>query len=818
MYHRRAFIISLIAAASLLFESSLTRLLAVAQYYHFAFLVISLALLGYGASGTFLALVSAANRPNETPVEKILFLAGIGFVASIGIAYGMINVLPFDSYSIAWDPRQLLYLGIYYLVLALPFFMTGIITGSALGSSKNKSHVIYGANLVGSGIGAFATPFVIDVSGVLGAVILSMLIGLMGVLLVASGKHGGLKRIKFFRSGIFILLIIGITAFGALIFQNDRSNSPLGLSLSPYKGLRQALRFPNTEVIYGKWNSISRVDVIQNASIHRLPGLSYQFKGDIPYQVGIAVDADSPQPVTLIAPEDFLVGNFLPESVVFQLKPQAKTLVIEPGGGLGVIQALWGKASNVSVLKENPLEIEAVRSTTGLMNIFDHPEVKIVSGSTRAYIHGKGEEFDIVFYPLTDPYFPVASGAYSLSEDFSYTLEGFMDIIQRLSPNGLLVISRWLQMPPSESIRMGLTLVHALEALGFKNSWDALVMFRGIQTMTLILKPDGWAPDELETLRSFCASRKYDLVWAPDIKQGEVNRHNKLEEPNYYMAIKSLHFSDDRSDFINSFQFDISPPTDNHPFFFHFFKWEQTPEVIATLGHIWQPFGGSGFLVLFGLLAITVVITLILIYTPMLILRKTDDIQVGVRPVRHRLQILVYFSLLGFAFLFVEIPLIQMSILVLEHPVYAFTVVIFVILCFSGLGSMLAKKASNQPLLFMIGLVILSIVVPILYPGFAEAALGWEVGFRMMGIVVFLAPLAVLMGLPFPLGLISLEENGSGIIPWVWAVNGSVSVIASVLSAILILSYGFLSVQLAGGFLYGGALIVFYLGLNNRRR
>jgi len=811
MFRLQALRVGTLAAASLLLESTLTRMLAVSQFYHFAFLVISLALLGYGASGTLLAITSVIPRLAETSIQRRITRAGFGFTVSVGVAYGIVNLLPFDSYSIAWDRTQILRFSLNYLALALPFLMSGFAAGVAISSNQEKSHLIYGANLVGSGLGALIAPLVLSLVGVPGAVILSGLMGLLTTLPMVSGLSTPKLRM-IYRSAIVLTLVIGIIVFSLLAKLNHESRAPLILGISPYKGLIQGLRYPESEMIFSRWNAISRVDVLNNPSLHRLPGLSYDYQGEIPTQLGLSIDADTLQPVTLIDPKEFIASDYMPEELVFKLYPGAKTMVVEPGGGLGILQALASDAREVVVVQENPLEVLAVKNTAPETNPFDHPKVRVVSESSRTYFQREDERFDIIYFPLKEAFRPVTSGAYSLVEDFTLTIEAFETVLNRLSPDGILVVTRWLQTPPSESLRMATILMSAMDQFKNPELTKVFVMYRGIQTMTILVKPSGWTSDELRSARSFCEDRKFDIVWVPDIQDLDTNRFNQLPEPIYYQSVKNLLLAPDRTAIYEVNPFNISPSTDDHPFFFHFFKWEQTSEVLATIGHTWQPFGGSGFLVLFALLGFICVISAFLILLPLFIFPHGIDQKENHISGRDQLKALIYFSLLGFAFLFIEIPLIQQTILLFGHPTYAFTGVVSIILLFSGIGSTLANRKHTSKIILMAGLVVVTILVTVVYPLLVNATLGWWMPFRIIMILVVLAPMAIFMGLPFPFGLSVIERLDAKFVPWVWAVNGSVSVVASVVAAILVLSFGFLIVQLIGGILYAGAFLLFFFG------
>ena len=810
----RSFVsVGALAGAALLLESTLTRLLAVAQYYHFAFLVVSLALLGFGASGSILTLMPRllVSNPDagDEAIDRLLAYSGVGFAVSVILAYGVVNLLPFDSYSIAWDRKQVFLFILYYLSLAIPFVCAGLGIGGALAVQRGRSHLVYAANLLGSGVGVILAPMALWLAGVPGAVLLSIVVGLLGTL---SSKF---KWGKAGRTSLLIGLIAATGGIAVLSVANLSGHAALGMAISPYKGLAYARQYPGAIRLYGRWNAISRLDVMARAGTRQLPGLSYTYPGIPPEQYGLSVDADSLQAISLVSPEDFTAGKFLPEALAFILRPAARTLVLEPGSGLGVLQALAGGGQEVIAVNSNPLIPEVISRTAPGFDIYHYAQVRNTVEATRAFLERDTGLYHVIFLPLTDAYRPVTSGAYSLSESYTLTVEGFAAMLTRLAPDGLLVTSRWLQTPPSEEVRLIATLVEALEARNVLHPQEALVAYRGLQMITALVKPDGWSTTELTAIRKFLEDRRYDLVWAPEVDMGETNRYNRLPDSVYYQAINDLFSAKNREEFYASFPYRISPPRDDRPFFFHFFTLKQTPELLAALGHTWQPFGGSGYFVLFALLILVTIFSGVLILVPLLI-RRCSRAANSVNLFHHQptirkkqgLRVLAYFSCLGLAFLFVEIPLIQRFILILGHPTYAFTVVVLALLSFSGLGSLLVRAAWLPRRAALILLVVLALLTPWAVMNLSDALLGWEIPWRALAAVIGLAPLAILMGLPFPLGLTWLEGDAPDLVAWAWAVNGCASVIASVLAAILALSYGFTLVLLLGAIAYSLAVLV----------
>ena len=800
-----------LAGAALMLESTLTRLLAVAQYYHFAFLVVSLALLGFGASGSFLTIFPGWKNDGEdkgsTPGrERIVVLAGIGFAASLAIACLVVNWLPFDSYSIAWDRNQVIYFALYYLVLTLPFLFAGLGIGAVLSSSHGESNRVYAVNLLGSAVGILMGLLLMQQAGVPGALIACGVIGLSAIL----GQHGLTSRLL--RTGTWLVLAAGIVSVMLIAYSNHSNRSPIGISVSAYKGLPYALQVPGADQMFAAWNAISRIDVISGASTHVLPGLSYTYKGKLPDQLGMAFDGDALRPVTLVEPENFQAAGYLPEASAFLLHPGGKVLVLDSGSGLGVVQAVAGQAGEIVAVMDNPLVLRAISHTAPEYDIYSHSAVRTELEPMRVYLAEDSPEFDLILLPLNDPYRPVASGAYSLAEDYNLTVEALTAMLSRLNNSGTLVVTRWLQTPPSEEIRMLATIIEALNQLEIENPGSKLVAYRGIQTMTYLVNPAGWQDEQLDLIRDFTAQRRYDLVWAPGIRSEQVNRFNHMQEPIYYQQFGELIAQDALKSSYADHAFAVQPATDDRPFFFHFFKWEQTAQVLATFGRVWQPFGGSGYFVLVALLILVSVFSVGLILIPLLVMtsRSRQDIFRGEIP-RQSIpawKVMVYFGSIGIAFLFLEIPLIQSSILSLGHPAYAFGFVVLILLLSSSLGSFYAPRFRDRKTMVLLVLIGAAVLVPLIFRQLQYTSLGWPEWLRVLVLGACLVPLGVLMGFPFPFGLQWLEQAESKLIPWAWAVNGCASVVAAVLAAIISLSAGFTVVLLIGAVFYAAAVFV----------
>jgi hypothetical protein len=867
----------LLSIASLAFEITLTRVFSVAQWYHFAFMTVSIALLGFGASGSFLALFPSLasgphHPPNPLPLPNLgeeggaerseagegegsrgtapgsYTLLAVLFVLSIVVSYLTINYIPFDSYRIAWERRQLLYLAIYYLSLALPFFFSGLTVGALLAAQPARASTIYASNLAGSALGCLAAVAALPFLGGAGTVMLSALLGMLAAGAFTMQEPGYTRRetaSPILRSPLSTLhspfSILYLVSLAVLFFLLLKPLPFLEIRLSPYKGLSYALQYPGAEIVFSRWNAFSRIDVVRSRGIHSAPGLSLAYLGSPPPQLGLFTDGENLSPITATGIsirfatqsawdeaelKEFI--GYLPTSLPYRLLPEAEVLVVEPKGGLDVLTALENGAVSVVAVESNPLIVEAVRDSfqdlTG--GIYQDARVRVITEEGRSHVRRTGQRYDLIQLSLADSYRPVTSGAYSLSENYLYTQEAFADYLAHLNEGGLLVVSRWLQLPPSEELRVGALAVAALERSGVPHPERRLVVIRSMRTALLLVKNGEFSAKEIEAVRDFCDEGKFDLVYYPGIQQAEANRYNELPEPSYYQAFQDLLSAQDRARFYTDYAFDVSPPKDDRPFFFHFFKWSQTPAILQTFGQTWQPFGGSGYFVLVALLVLALLASSFLILVPLLFQRKllatplsgdkkTDAVDYKSTTSRGRStasggrgRVFLYFALLGLGYLFVEIPLMQRFILFLGHPIYAFATTLFALLLFSGLGSMICPRLSLLKMLILLSVAIL--LYPLLLPHLFQFLLGQGFALRLLVSVVSLAPLGFLMGIPFPGGIALLDRLAPDLIPWAWGINGCLSVLASILSTMLAISFGFSWVLVGASLAYAGGAVVIW--------
>ena len=774
------------AAGVLVFEIVLTRMFSLTQFYHFAFLTISLALLGFGASGSMLAAFPTVGRGG--PRRWALLAFGQG-VTTLG-AYAVTNRIPFDSFAIAWDRRQVGWLIAYYLALAVPFFFGGSVTAVLLSGRDQPVPIpsarVYGASLIGAGLGCLVAIGALPLIGGVGVVAVATLLGLLAAVAFAA-LTGTPSRAKLMTvTSVTMIAVLATTAwYGGL--------EP---RLSPYKDLSAALRYPGAEVIDTTWESSSRVDHIISEGIRSVPGLSFSWSGTPPLQDGITFDGDDLSPIPLVGPEAAEFSSHVLNSIAFSLRPGGNILVLEPRGGLDILIALAAGAGTVTAVEAHGPAVEAARRAGA--PAYSDPRVEIVVSEPRSFVERTDRRFDVVDAALNAPYRPVTSGAYSLAEDYLLTAEAFDGYLSLLAPDGVLTIMRWLQTPPSESIRLFGLAAGAARRSG-SDPAEALIALRGYATGLVLVKPDGFSQEDVEMVVQFAARERFDIIAAPG--RDPTNEYNVLPIDEYGELVARLLVEPEEIQ--RSYEFDIAPPGDNRPFFTHFFKWEQASAVLDTIGKTWQPFGGAGFFVLLALLALSVLGATVLILGPLLLMSRRGS---PGRTAGVRLWTVAYFGLLGLAFLLVELPLVQQYILLMGRPTTALAVVLFAILLAAGVGSMLSPRVAWRPA--AVALTIAAVLYPTFISAMSAAILPWPLEIRMAVGAVALAPLGFLMGVMFPKGVARLERLAPHLVPWAWGINGTASVIAAATAALLTLTWGFQLVVATGAACYAAAALL----------
>jgi len=785
---RPGFSIFLISAAAISYEILLMRLLSIIQWHHFVSMIISLALLGYGASGTFVALT----QKWFVPRFGVFFIGnatlfGLTMVGSFIIA----QQIAFNPLEIMWENRQFLRLLGVYLALFVPFFCAANCICIVFTRFKDQVHRIYRFDLLGAGVGALLMVFMLfkfspaTCLKILGAA------GPFAAALLALSLH-----VSWSRRAAFGLMLFGCMA--PFIWPQEW----VSLRISEYKGLSLALRAPDTKIINEHFSPLGWLAVVQSPTIpfRYAPGLSLNCSMEPPPQLGIFTDGDAFSPITRYDGnrEHIAHLDYLSSALPYHLLEGSEVLILGAGGGMDVLMALYHQAENIDAVEINPQVVDLVRRMHADFagHIYQKDKVMVHLTEARGFVTKGRKNYDLIQVSLLDSFSSSISGAGALNASYLYTVEALQEYFHRLKPGGFLAITRWVKVPPRDALRLFGTAITACQKLGMDDPGQQLAMIRSWKTATLLLKKGVFSKAEVSAIKSFCHERSFDTVYYPGITKTHVNQYNLLEEPYFYQGVTAL-LGKERDEFVNRYKFHISPTTDDRPYFFHFFKWRTLREILALKGQGGLPLLEWGYPVLVATLLQAVIMSFVLVLLPLALLTR------NVMARRQRGRLISYFFCLGLAFLFIEMAFIQKFILFLHHPVYSASAVLCAFLIFAGLGSGFSKRwsenlerlrarANGLPIATAVaGIGIMSFLYVIFLPPMFQHWMYLSNLWKIPITILLIAPLAFCMGMPFPLGLSKAAYTRPDFIPWAWGINGCASVLSAILATILSVHFGF---------------------------
>jgi spermidine synthase len=783
-----------LSAAALGYEILLVRLLSIIQWHHYAAMIISLALLGYGVSGTVLALFQ----------KRLLQRFRFYYLANI-VLFALTSLLCF-LFAQQWSfhPEELLFsveqwrnLVFIYLSLAVPFFFAANAIGLALICYRQQLSKLYAADLIGAGLGSLAIILVLFFVFPDTALRFISLLGLMATL-IAAVETGPVKR----QAWITLVLVFVVPFLIPATW--------LQLSLSPYKDLSQALRVTGTSIIDQRSSPLGLIAVMDSTKIplRYAPEASLHIANEPPPQLGVFIDGNGPTVITRVSTESHLeyLAQFT-SALPYVLKTPENVLVLGAGGGTAVLQGLQLGAQEVTAVELNPQIIELVKTTHAdyAGHLYNDERVQVINREARGFLTASDQQFDLIQLPLPGGVGASATGLYSLSEDYLHTVEAFRYYLDHLTQDGYLMINSWVKLPPRDTLKIIATAVAALKETGIRDIDQHLAVIRGWQTSGVLIKKDSFSTEEIDALKAFCEQRSFDISYYPGISREEVNRFNLLSEPFYYLGTRAL-LGKGADRYLAEYKFNLTPARDNRPFFYHYFKWDSLSEILSLYGRGGAALIDTGYLVSVATLLQAILASLFLVLLPVYFFqRKRSLLQHSV----SRSRVLVYFTALGLAFLFIEIAFIQKLMLFLHHPLYAVAVALTAFLIFAGLGSAWSQRQLDKPGALTIGIIrpvivifLLGLSYLLLLDKLFAGAIQLADSVRVFISVVVIAPMAFCMGMPFPRGLARLGQRAPELMPWAWGINGCASVISAVLASLIAIHIGFNAVIVIAIFLY----------------
>lgn len=785
MHRRHLLGIFLTSMSTLVLEVTLTRVFSVTMWYHFAFLAISMALMGSAVAGVVLYFFPQLARQ----ADRVLGISALALALSVPITFILYLQIPLqpdlNRTELPW--QQVLWLALVYLDLTVPFFLSGAVISLALSAWSEQAGRLYWADLTGASLGCLVSIGALEAMGGAGAVLAAGAVaGLAGLVLT---WRPGRARV----GGILVALLLA-----ALVAGNARSG---WVTISVNKmGGEEAPR------AYEKWNAYSRVTVYEvnyNPFFWSVSDIGWQRtvqQGGLGHRL-LLIDAVAGTPIQEFKGELYWVSflRYDLTSFVYHLVEKPETLVIGPGGGRDVLAALASDAPHVTAVEVNPAVVAAVRGPFAEFagHLYDRPDVTVVVEDARGYIARSPHRYDVIQAALIDTWAAGASGAFALSENSLYTAEAFQTYYEHLTDRGVLSVSRWyLPGRPAETLRLISTGMAGWARAGVADPRQHVAVIAHFVASnpteglaTVLFKRTPFSAEEVATIQTIADDLDYTVLWAPGLPATEdVGEFLTAADPEAWVARYPL---------------DITPATDDRPFFFNLVRFGDLFSPALRASGVYRISVESAGILL-AILGITTAISVLFVLVPL---------GWGVRRrglVAPSARMLAYFGALGLGFMLVEIPIIQRLTVYLGRPVYSLAVGLFALLLFSGLGSLWAGRRRGQPQLpLLVGLVVLNALA---VPWVLDKTIGWPLAARLATAVGVLAPLAFLMGIPFPTGVRLAGIRRPGVVPWLWGINGVMSVMGSALAIAVAIHLGVQVTILVAAGCYALAAVVFRRG------
>ena len=802
--------VSIISGAAISYELLLMRLMSIVQWHHFAYMIISLALLGFGASGSFLVLTK------QWFLQRLKYsLCFISFCFSITsiLCFFLIQKIPFNPLELPWTGFQFVYLSMNYLILMMPFFCAATYVGLVFIAYNNKLEEIYFYDLIGSAIGVILiifSLFVIEPQNCLRVVFL------LGFIVFALNLP--IVRYKFFL-GILTVSFGVLVAYG---LPNDLTS----IDITKYKPLSKILQIPGNQIIKEVSSPRGLITVVETREIplRYAPGLSIKNQSELPEQMAMFIDGDSLSAINNFNNDfseiDYM--NYMTDALPYYLVKNPNVFIVGLGGGKNIMQSLYFNSKKIDVVEINPQIVGVLKEEYNNYagKIYDLSKIKIHIGEARNFLKHSQELYDLIQIPSLESYSSSYIGLGSFNVSHLYTVEAIENYMQKLEHNGILSITNWTKIPPRTSLKLFSTVIQSLEEQNIEFPERNILMIRSWKTTTMVVKKSPFTQQDINILKLFCKNRSFDIVYYPGVKKNEINRFNLLSKPFFYEGVTHL-LTSDRRNYEKNYKFNIKPSRDDQPFFFNFFKWSSFSELMQLRSQGTVSMIDWGYIILVATFFIAFMFSFLFILLPL----RYDR---GLKKIHSKKNIVSYFFLIGLSFMFIEIILIQRFILFFGFPLYAIAFIIVTLLFFAGIGSLYSKRLSLKMQktktsfhaidIAIIGLIVILIThVFFLTPIFERSfSLNWIPKLLISFLIV--APLAFFMGMPFPLGLTWIKKTFEQGIPWAWGINGCASVIGSILSILLLMHFGYTIVTFLVVIMYLTALVIFkivFLKINN---
>lgn len=756
--------IGLVSMAIVAYQIGLMETLSIIQWHHFASTIIAIALLGFGASGTCLALMRGWLLKHYTSLMPLI-MGLCGLTMALAVPLAQIGPVRFDSFLLFAEPWHSLRLLATGLIYCVPFFLGALAIGLAFMQHARAIKILYCANLIGSGLGALVALMLMQ----------HFLPEAMPTLIALLPVFAGIIMAAGARSRLAALLALALVVW--MMYH------PPALVMSQFKALQKAMDIPGSVITSTTNSPLGLMYVVRSSSLRYAPGVSLVYQGELPIYPVVFKNGDWFGPVMPRNPSTLpTILDYTTGALAYELQKPRRVLVLDAATGAETIQAL-SHGAHVQAVEANPLALELLSDLNAGSN-----RLEVFPSNSRTFLMRDHTTYDLIILPMIDS-FGGTSGLAALSENYLLTLQAFELIWQRLAPGGMMCVSCWLDTPPRNSLKLVATAATVLTNLG-ADPRRHLLAVKGWGTFTLVMKRSAITPHDITAVRSFCERLAFDPVILPGLEHLEGDLYHQRQDERWSNLLAAILSGKGES---IAYDFNILPATDDRPYFGQFLTFKSLPRLQALYGTRSIPFFELSNLILIMTSVFISLAAGLLILVPLL---KT-------RPVQP-IPTFIYFGGIAVGFFFVEIALIQHATLYLGIPLYAAAIIIGGLLFFSGCGSLASGMLRFPVRYFLAAPAALIIIYTMGLSRMLGLTIAAPLGARIIIILMTIAPLAFCMGMPFPLGISMLPPED---IPWAWGVNGCLSVVAAPLASIIAVKFGFTWVMLLAGLAYAMAML-----------
>ncbi len=784
--------IAILSVSLIAFELTLIRILSIVQWYHFAYMVISVALLGFGAAGTFIA-VFRESLIEKTEILLPWLMVLTSLLMSISVTISQTPLFSFDSYKLFSDFSHFWKLIATYMIFFPPFFFGALAIGLAFVKYVNRIGTLYSANMIGSGVGGLLAVLLMwwFFPQKLPAVV-STLAFFAAVIIVPQKLRAG-----------FSLVIAAAVALLSFFYISSPS-----LNISEYKSISKTLNLPESKVVQRESSPYGTIEIVSSKHLRYAPGLSIKYPGIISVNNAAFNNGDWLGPLISLQNDSLNYLAYSTGMLPYIISKRKDVLILNSGTGRQVNTALYNNAQKVIAVEPNKALLELLTNdfTNEVGAIYNKPEVQIRNISPRTYLLSPHPKFDLITLPVISS-FGGTSGLFALQEEYLLTKESFGEMWRTLKDDGVISINTWIDYPYRNPLKIISTLAEVIDEHGIKDISKHIAAIKNWNTISIIVKRSQITFDEGEKIRTFCKEMNFDPVILPGLIQEERERFNKLQDDSFYRMIdKILSSEDERESVYSNYSFNIKPATDNQPYYSQFLQFKSIPLLAELFGSNAVPFFEVGYILLYLTFFQILLISFILIIIPLFKLGWKGE---------SRSWTFLYFCGLGIGYMFIEIVLIQKFTLYFGNVIYSAAAVVSLMLISSGFGSWFSQNLYAKPsrIVGVTALIILSLII---YLIFLTPIIKTTIAFTLIAKILFatflIAPPTFIMGMPFPLGLRLLSERNKsangGQVPWAWGINGLFSVISVVLATIIAIELGFIWVMIFAAVAYSLSLLV----------